>query len=349
VGGRVVHAAGSLYRQLSPAPGWEATDKELLAHLTQETVGEEASAEAARHSVLLFCGTKAQCVATAEFLAKRVLVPERRVGPSSAAPGAPPPTRAALCERLEGGEVAAHPRLLAVMARGVAFHHAGLDQDQKALVEAAFRGGAVSVLCATSTLAAGVNLPARRVIFRHAWIGMSRAALIDPTRYLQMAGRAGRAGIDSQGEAVLLKGPPAENNFTLGQLQALASSPAAPVSSALAAADVEAEGRCGMRRAMLEGVASGAVVQSDDVQRFIRCALSLVAEKSVPPAGVRVAGWGATCFGPCCPPGRGWGVGGGGGRSASPCPPRPIPAPAAAPCCRGASPWPRPRPQLARR
>ncbi len=57
----------------------------------------------------------------------------------------------------------------------------------------------VSVLMATSTLAAGVNLPARRVIFRSAKIGMDG---LDVTRYKQMAGRAGRTGIDDHGTGI---------------------------------------------------------------------------------------------------------------------------------------------------
>jgi DNA polymerase theta len=61
------------------------------------------------------------------------------------------------------------------------------------------------VLCATSTLAAGVNLPARRVIFKHAWVGWKDPKnMLDATKYRQMAGRAGRAGIDTAGEAILL-------------------------------------------------------------------------------------------------------------------------------------------------
>ena len=59
------------------------------------------------------------------------------------------------------------------------------------------------MLTATSTLAAGVNLPVRRVVFRQPYIGRPDNRL-DAARYRQMAGRAGRAGIDARGEAVVL-------------------------------------------------------------------------------------------------------------------------------------------------
>lgn len=74
---------------------------------------------------------------------------------------------------------------------GVAYHHAGLTAAERSVVEAGFRSGALLVLMATSTLAAGINLPARRVILRSLRQGIGP---VSRAQYLQMIGRAGRAG-----------------------------------------------------------------------------------------------------------------------------------------------------------
>ncbi|GAA0204940.1 ATP-dependent DNA helicase [Halobaculum roseum] len=91
--------------------------------------------------------------------------------------------------------------------KGAAFHHAGLAAEHRSLVEDAFRDRLVKCICATPTLAAGVNTPARRVIVRD-WKrydgefgGMQP---LDTLEVHQMMGRAGRPGLDPYGEAVLL-------------------------------------------------------------------------------------------------------------------------------------------------
>ncbi len=83
----------------------------------------------------------------------------------------------------------------------VATHHADLSRDKRVAVEATFKSGATHLLGATSTLAAGVNLPARRVIILGTKRGSSAVA---PTELQQECGRAGRTGIDIRGDAYLV-------------------------------------------------------------------------------------------------------------------------------------------------
>ena len=96
--------------------------------------------------------------------------------------------------------------LSACVRAGVAFHHAGLHHAQRKAVEGAFRGRLLRVLCTTTTLAAGVNLPARRVIIRDVrrYQAPYGSAYIPTLEFHQMAGRAGRPGLDPHGEAVLV-------------------------------------------------------------------------------------------------------------------------------------------------
>ena len=88
---------------------------------------------------------------------------------------------------------------------GVAFHHAGLRAEHRSLVEAAFRDREIDVICATPTLAAGVNVPARRVVVRDHWRYTDDGRQPLPVLEVhQMFGRAGRPGLDPYGEAVVV-------------------------------------------------------------------------------------------------------------------------------------------------
>ncbi|WP_338726878.1 DEAD/DEAH box helicase [Haladaptatus sp. DJG-WS-42] len=84
---------------------------------------------------------------------------------------------------------------------GVAFHHAGLSKEDKDAVEKWFREGKIQLLFSTSTLAWGVNLPARCVVIRDTKLHDPLEGEVDmsPLDVLQMLGRAGRPGYDDVG------------------------------------------------------------------------------------------------------------------------------------------------------
>jgi len=111
-------------------------------------------------------------------------------------------------EILEGGsETTALGKKLASCAKcGMAFHNAGLTYQQRRFVEDGFREGRIKCIIATPTLAAGINLPARRVIVRDTKRFESNSGYtpIPVMEIKQMCGRAGRPRYDDRGEAILI-------------------------------------------------------------------------------------------------------------------------------------------------
>ncbi|MEM4321008.1 MAG: DEAD/DEAH box helicase [Candidatus Nitrosocaldus sp.] len=107
----------------------------------------------------------------------------------------------------DGSELA--ERLAEVMRNCIAFHHAGLSPTARRIVEDAFRDRALKILTATPTLAAGVNLPARRVIISSISrydVEYGASMSITVNEYKQMCGRAGRPKYDAYGEAIIVAG-----------------------------------------------------------------------------------------------------------------------------------------------
>lgn len=106
--------------------------------------------------------------------------------------------------------------LCALLARGIGFHHSGLQPLLKEIVEILFVRGFVRVLFATETFAVGLNMPTKTVVFLELekWCGGGSGGggsggggsgcdncrrLLRPDEYIQMAGRAGRRGLDTRG------------------------------------------------------------------------------------------------------------------------------------------------------
>ena len=97
------------------------------------------------------------------------------------------------------------PELRLTLTSGVAFHHAGLDGPDRHTVERGFLEGQINVICCTSTLAVGVNLPCHMVIIKNTVSyqddGIKEYADLE---IMQMLGRAGRPQFDSTAVAVIV-------------------------------------------------------------------------------------------------------------------------------------------------
>ena len=141
---------------------------------------------------IVFVNTKRSAEKTAEDIAKKVKNSDKKLEELSETvlKALSRPTKQ--CERLAG-----------CIKKGIAFHHAGLVHKQKELIENSFRDRRIKIICATPTLALGVDLPAFRAILkdlrRYGHRGMQFIPVLE---YLQMAGRAGRPNYDKEGQAI---------------------------------------------------------------------------------------------------------------------------------------------------
>ncbi|XP_030420849.1 helicase POLQ-like isoform X3 [Gopherus evgoodei] len=145
------------------------------------------------YSCLVFCPTKKNCENVAEMVCKYLNKEYKNHRENE---------KQDLIKDLKNiGKGGLCPVLKRTIPFGIAYHHSGLTSDERKRIEEAYSTGVLCLLTCTSTLAAGVNLPARRVILRAPYVARE---FLKKSQYKQMIGRAGRAGIDSAGESILI-------------------------------------------------------------------------------------------------------------------------------------------------
>lgn len=167
----------------------KANDYQFDTFLTEQLY-PHISKHSQRKPILVFCQTRKSCHSSAKKLAEEwnERQPQSRPWPE-------PTKRIPVIS----------PELREIVRYGVAFHHAGLDAQDRRAVEQAFLDGRLNVICCTSTLAMGLNLPCHMVVLKGttSYQEGSIAELSD-LEFMQMLGRAGRPQFGNSGVAVVL-------------------------------------------------------------------------------------------------------------------------------------------------
>ncbi|KAK9849842.1 Helicase [Penicillium brevicompactum] len=243
-------AAASLHDSIPPHRTIEpSTFKQLGNSATNSMVALAVETAAAGFGSLVFCGSRQACQIHAMTIGEAM----------------PPPEPEELNKRLDllaelrSLSCGLDPALEKTIARGTGFHNAGMTTEERELIAQAYDQGVLKVLVATCSLAAGVNLPARRVIINGARMGRE---LVGPAMLRQMCGRAGRKGKDNAGETYLI--------CVKADMQAVCD---------LLDADMPAIESClapekrGLKRALLEAIATGLVSGCEAIKEYVRCTL----------------------------------------------------------------------------
>ncbi|RAK82822.1 DNA-directed DNA polymerase theta [Aspergillus costaricaensis CBS 115574] len=228
-----------------------STFRELANPMTNSTVALAIDTADAGHGALVFCGSRHICQIQAAVISEAMPAPAENTDELS--------KRLDLLADLRSLPSGLDPVLEKTLVRGVGFHHAGMTAEERELIAQAYDQGVLRILIATCSLAAGVNLPARRVIINGARMGRE---LVGPAMLRQMCGRAGRKGKDEAGETYLICGD--------SDLQAVCD---------LLEAEMPAIESClapekrGLKRALLEAIATGLVSGHDAIKEYVRCTL----------------------------------------------------------------------------
>ncbi|KAK9884457.1 hypothetical protein WA026_007300 [Henosepilachna vigintioctopunctata] len=232
------------------APAVKNIDPDQLGGLVMEVIP--------KGSCLIFCASKKNCENVAKLLSRVIFkslknhkIEEKKL----------------LIEALIGETGTLCSTLKFSIPFGIAYHHSGLTAEERRIIEDGFRASVISVICCTSTLAAGVNLPAKRVILRSPYIGRD---FINISRYKQMIGRAGRAGLGEQGESILM--------CTEQELPKVIQLLKSPMDNALSSI-YENDGK-GLRHLLLSCIALGIANTRTEIQEVTKRTLWAVQNKN---------------------------------------------------------------------
>ncbi|KAK1690735.1 DEAD/DEAH box helicase [Colletotrichum godetiae] len=183
------HQPGSrATRRIEPSGHKEFQDPVLNAVISLASETAKAG-----YGALVFASSRYGCEADARWIAK-VMPTQDELDPGLVE------KRIELMAELRSLGTGIDPVLEETVPMGVAFHHAGLTTEERDIIANAYDAGTLKVCVATCSLAAGINLPARRVILHNARMGRD---FVGPSMLRQMRGRAGRKGKDEVGETYL--------------------------------------------------------------------------------------------------------------------------------------------------
>ncbi|KAK2489134.1 hypothetical protein MC885_000815 [Smutsia gigantea] len=258
IGNSIYDSSMKLVREFKPMLQVKG-DEDHVVSLCYETICDN-------RSVLLFCPSKKWCEKLADIIAHEFYSlhhQAERLVRSSELPPVILEQKGLLevMDQLKRSPSGLDSVLQKTVPWGVAFHHAGLTFEERDIIEGAFRQGQIRVLAATSTLSSGVNLPARRVIIR---TPIFSGRPLDILTYKQMVGRAGRKGVDTVGESILVC-----KNSDKSKGIALLQGSLKPVCSCLQRG--EGEVTASMIRAILEIIVGGVASTSEDMQTYASC------------------------------------------------------------------------------
>ncbi|KAF4254785.1 hypothetical protein KXV22_005526 [Aspergillus fumigatus] len=226
--------------------------RELANPMTNAMVALAVDTAAAGYGALVFCGSRQGCQISAGIISEAMPAVSGLEADELS-------KRLDLLADLRSLPSGLDPVLENTILKGVGFHHAGMTTEERELIAQAYDQGVLKVIVATCSLAAGVNLPARRVIINGARMGRE---LVGPAMLRQMCGRAGRKGKDNTGETYLICGK--------ADIQAVCD---------LLEADMPAIESClapekrGLKRALLEAIATGLVSGCEAIKEYVKCTL----------------------------------------------------------------------------